>query len=342
MRPARLAALALALLACLSWSVVARSDARSGEPVAVTAEPLTLAPFSPSRTRFGALRWLGGLRLQSEDPRFGGFSGLVLSGDGGRLVAVSDRGWWLSAGIEREDGRPRGLRGARMASILGPDGQRSRSHTRRDAEALSVWDARGIDGPLLVAFEQRARIERFDIPGSGFAARPEPVAMPREIARGPNNREIEALGRFVEGPRQDWLLAISEGNFDPEGNIRAWIWRDGETEAFAVARHSDYLVTDLAILPGGRQFVTVERSFSLPLPPGMAIRLFDVDALAPGALLVGKVLFEGRRPLYSIDNMEAIAVHRSGDGAIVLTLMSDDNYFRAIQSTILIEFALEP
>jgi hypothetical protein len=40
---------------------------------------------------------------------------------------------------------------------------------------------------------------------------------------------------------------------------------------------------------------------------------------------------------YQIDNMEGLAVHRAGDGATVLTLISDDN-FSPLQRTVLLQF----
>ena len=42
---------------------------------------------------------------------------------------------------------------------------------------------------------------------------------------------------------------------------------------------------------------------------------------------------------YNIDNMEGVAVHRNGDGATILTLISDDN-FSFFQRTLLLQFAL--
>jgi hypothetical protein len=42
---------------------------------------------------------------------------------------------------------------------------------------------------------------------------------------------------------------------------------------------------------------------------------------------------------FQIDNMEGIAVHRSPQGDLVLTLISDDN-FSAMQRTLLLQFTL--
>ena len=58
----------------------------------------------------------------------------------------------------------------------------------------------------------------------------------------------------------------------------------------------------------------------------------------PGALIDGAVLIEADMN-YQIDNMEGLSVHRAADGALVLTLISDDN-FSMIQRTILLQFTL--
>ena len=42
---------------------------------------------------------------------------------------------------------------------------------------------------------------------------------------------------------------------------------------------------------------------------------------------------------HQIDNMEGLSVHRAADGALVLTLISDDN-FSPLQRTLLLQFTL--
>jgi hypothetical protein len=58
----------------------------------------------------------------------------------------------------------------------------------------------------------------------------------------------------------------------------------------------------------------------------------------PGTTVDGPALFEADMS-YHIDNMEGLSVHRAPDGALVLTLISDDN-FSMIQRTLLLQFAL--
>ena len=61
-------------------------------------------------------------------------------------------------------------------------------------------------------------------------------------------------------------------------------------------------------------------------------------AVTPGAIVDGPTLIEADMN-HQIDNMEGLSLHRADDGALVLTLISDDN-FSMIQRTILLQFTL--
>ena len=62
------------------------------EPITVTASPVALDASDANRDKTGKLTHLGGLRLRFDAKGFGGFSGLDISPDGARLIAVSDFG----------------------------------------------------------------------------------------------------------------------------------------------------------------------------------------------------------------------------------------------------------
>jgi len=70
----------------------------------------------------------------------------------------------------------------------------------------------------------------------------------------------------------------------------------------------------------------------------MRIRRISPAELNPGTLIEGEVLLEAADNL-NIDNMEAIAVHRSASGETILTLMSDDN-FSPLQRSLIMQFAM--
>ena len=66
--------------------------------------PIDVDRKRAERRNFGALTLISAFQLESKDKRFGGLSGLSVGRDG-KLYAVSDRGYWLSASM-----------------LLGPDG----------------------------------------------------------------------------------------------------------------------------------------------------------------------------------------------------------------------------
>ena len=45
---------------------------------------------------------------------------------------------------------------------------------------------------------------------------------------------------------------------------------------------------------------------------------------------------------YQIDNMEGLAVNRGVAGELVITMISDNNFNRVLQRTVLLQFALAP
>ena len=310
-------------------------------PLVLITQAAGFARLQPWAVKFGKLRWRGGVEISSRYRYFGGFSGLEISRDGKRIVAVSDEGWWLTAQLTHAKSMLTGVTGAAMSPILTRTGRQGKRKWMRDAESVAAWASKGIGGKLLVAFERRERIELFDFGKSGASARPRQIAFPLAITRGRFNRELESIGRFTAGPLAGHLLAVSEVNLDNKGNIRAWAWKGKKVRAFTFARLEDYLITDIAILPGGKEFLTLERGFSRRSLPGMAVRRFKVSRIKKDAVLTGEVLFSGRQPFYAIDNMEGLAVHTLADGKICLTMISDDNFNRSIQKTLILQFVIE-
>jgi hypothetical protein len=213
--------------------------------------------------------------------------------------------------------------------MLDDKGRPPRNKPRGDAEAVA--DLGG--GKVLVGFESRPRIGIYDIGKSGLDAPFQPVKSPKEIKTGPGNAELESVGR-IDGD----FIAISEFNADPLGNIRAWLWNAKRTVAFSVKRHEDYKITDLAVLPDGGILI-LERSFGASLLPGMAIRRFEASAIKAGGTVEPELLFAGRAPFYTIDNMEGIALC-TRDGETRLTIVSDNNFNTGLQRTLLLQFAL--
>ncbi|MBK1868177.1 esterase-like activity of phytase family protein [Aestuariivirga sp. YIM B02566] len=308
--------------------------------LSVRTQPVKSFTMFSQLVTFGGLEWRGGIELASDDERFGGLSSLELSADGTGLLAVSDRGFWFKAVLVYTDDHLSGLKDAVMAPILGPDGKPYKGKVRNDAEALAGWEPMRIDGKVIVGFESRARAGLYDLGKDGFKARFKDLKLPKAVAKGPPNQELEAIGRFASGPLAGSMLAISELNKDENGDIRAWVWGGKKAFGFSIKQYEDYAITDLAILPDG-DVLTVERSFSATSLPGMAVRRIKTEDIVADGAVAPSLVFSGRMPFYRIDNMEGIAVSKL-NGETRVTIISDNNYRPQFQRTLLLQFALKP
>lgn len=174
--------------------------------VGVSVRPIAaFEPRRPDQRRFGALQFRGGLVLSSGHPRFGGLSGLARLNGGRDLVAVSDRGYWLTAKVASSNGRLTGLDEVEMAAILGGSGRPLARSGLYDTESLCIHD-----GAAYVGIERKHEIARFDWARDGVEARARSVPVPPELKRLPRNRGLEALGVMPAGPLKGALVAIAE------------------------------------------------------------------------------------------------------------------------------------
>jgi hypothetical protein len=291
-------------------------------------------PREPDQIRFGALEFRGGLELTSSYRGFGGLSAIRIAADGGRFVALTDKGRWLTGRIvyDRKH-RPQGIGEAVMAPMLGPDGRTLSARGWYDTE--SIADDGGV---LYVGIERVNRIVRFDFGRSGVLARGEPIALPPGIAKLPHNKGLEAMAVVPKGPAlAGTLIAISERGLDARGDIRAFLIGGPQPGEFSIKRSDDFDISDCALLPSG-DLLLLERRFSWWSGVAMRIRRVSLAAIAPGALVDGATLVFADMG-YQVDNMEGLAVHRTAEGELILTLVSDDN-FSMLQRTILLQFRL--
>ncbi|HVV93329.1 MAG TPA: esterase-like activity of phytase family protein [Hyphomicrobiales bacterium] len=303
-------------------------------PIAVHARPIAaFDPAAPSRTRFGALVYRGGLVLSSPAYGFGGWSGLRLSADGRHLLSVSDHGHWLAADVTYDGTRPSGLANAAMAPLREANGEpfppRERDTESLEVEGTSAW----------IGAEGTNRIWRFDLARGIAGATGHPIAVPPEMRRGvPFNGGYEALARVPAGqPHAGALVVVTEEQLDEAGNHVAWLLDDAGAHRFAVKMRDGYAVSDMSFLPGG-DLVILERRYRPPLSLRMRVRLIAWRDVQPGRTVDGEVLIEASLA-QEIDNMEGISAFRAQDGTTVLTLISDDN-FNPLERTLLLQFAL--
>ncbi|MGI9381915.1 MAG: esterase-like activity of phytase family protein [Methyloligellaceae bacterium] len=309
-------------------------------PQAIEIEALRIDfdPERPDRKTFGKLIWLGGVELHAKSPVFGGYSGLALDETGTRLLAVSDGGHWLTAEITTSGRRVTGLANARVGPLLARDGRRLTQKQNADAEAVSPVRPGHIQGDLYIAFERNHRIGRFPQTPKTIGAPKRYLRLPADMKRSTTNKGLEALTVMRAGPFKGRLVAFTERLLDKNGNHVGWILGGRSAEALKLKRLNGFDITDLAALPGGGLLV-LERRFRFSEGVQMRIRRIAAGALRPGKLLTGEVLLHARDNL-TIDNMEGIAVHRGAKGETIVTLISDDNFNRALQRTVLLQFAL--
>ncbi|HZH83335.1 MAG TPA: esterase-like activity of phytase family protein [Phototrophicaceae bacterium] len=293
----------------------------------VDLSPIDVDPKHPGRTEFGALRLVSAFHLSSRDGRFGGLSGLSIGIDG-RLYAISDQGFWLSAKMVRnKNGSLINLLDWQIAPLLTPSGTPV-TGSLRDAEALT----RATDGSFLVAFEGIHRLWRYSAPPLTMKSVPNTVQIPPEISRAPANGGMEGIASLPDGR----LLILTEEFANRDGSFKGWLMDAERSVELSYMPAPGFHVTDCAALDNGDVFV-LERRY---VPFGILsarVTLIKGEQVRAGATLRGKELLKLEQPL-AAENYEGIAVQRTPRGTIIF-IVSDDNY-SSFQQTLLLQFLL--
>lgn len=324
--PLCLVALVLVWLSFVSCLRLAAAQVSSSHGL-VELVPIDVDSNRPERKNFGSLTLLSAFRLESKDQRFGGLSGLAVGTDG-KLYAVSDRGYWLSARMEmNSNGALLNLVDWQIAPILTTK-RTPVSGRLIDAEAL----AQARDGSFLVAFEGVHRIWRYSPPPKTFDSTPVPVPIPAALARAPSNGGIEGLTMLPDGR----LLALTEEFENSDRSLKGWLVDNGRFEELSYTPADGFRVTDCTALDNGDVLV-VERRY---VPFGILsarLTLVKAHGIQPGAKLIGKELLKLEQPL-AVGNCEGLALQRISKGTMIF-IVSDDNY-SSFQQTLLLQFLL--
>lgn len=307
-------------------------------PVALHASPIrSFIRGGGEETRFGKLTFRGGLVLSAPDaPNFGGWSGLIVDDEAQGVLAVSDSGVWLRGALEYDGEALSGIADARIGPLMGIDGKPLRRIKDRDAEAVALAQGTLRDGELFIAFEQNSRIARYAATPDGLFPSRNPsdkFVVPRKLRR---NTGLEAMTVMRGGPHKGATIAMSERFLDGAGNHTGWIWTSLGPREFHLTNIGDYDITDLASLDDGTLYV-LERRFRWLEGVKMRIRRLGPLELVPGQTAEGEVLIEAT-PEHEIDNMEGLAATRKKSGDVLLTVISDDNFNRYLQRTLLLQF----
>lgn len=325
--------IALAAVASLGAAYVfyATAEPREERALTVQAQGLAFSTGEDAKSSVGKLKHRGTLKLTSDDADFGGLSGLIVSDDGARFLAITDNSNWLTGTLQYRDGKLVGLKGTSIAPLRDPNGN-PLSGKSGDAEGLTG----SLDGDVFVSFERDHRIWRYAFGKHGLAAKPTAVATPAALKEAPDNGGLEGVGRLNDGR----LLALTESYHDEAGNIRGWLLKDGaDPAAVTLKRRAPFDLTDVQQLAGG-DVLTLERRFNRIGGVGFQIRRIKGADVAAGATLDGDVVADAGMN-FIIDNMEGLAIRTSEDGETLIYLVSDDNFNAPVQQTLLMMFELK-
>ena len=167
---------------------------------------------------------------------------------------------------------------------------------------------------------------------------PGEMKVSRSLAKSIRNRGFETVTRaHSNGQHEGALVVVSEKSLDKDGNIFAAILEGPNKGVFTVRRDGEFDITDGAFLPNG-DLLLLERSFSMRAGVKMRLRRIYGESVVKGAVADGPVLLDADMT-YQIDNMEAMDVWTRDDGALMVSLMSDDNH-SILQRSLYLEFRL--
>jgi len=326
------------MLSLLGGCAVQPAALEGGFPI--EASPIPLDGDDPARDALGPLHYLGGLRLNASDRRFGGLS--ALRWRDGRLYAVNDFGMFLALPIMEKGERLIGLPQALVVPLPDMDGRPFSAKADGDSESLDMVRDCSAQAPgcvlsITVGFERNHRIWRYVLE-NGRPVRPVEIgseAMRHWLKSQPFNSGVEAM--VMTGADQLWL---SEGLRTADGRVRAW-WhrRDAagrtlQDREITMAFPQGFSPTDADRLDEGR-FLILGRHFSVLDGVSAVLVMASLDP-ASGAIMTRRLATF--RPPVNVDNMEGLAVRHQG-GRTFVYLLSDDN-FNPAQRTLLLKFEL--
>jgi hypothetical protein len=255
------------------------------------------------------------------DGWFGGFSGIELSEDGRQMVAISDRGMFVTGTLQREKGAVSDVENVEAFRVLDTKGTFPKKAGMRDSEGLVLQK----NGKLVVSFEGNHRLNRFAQPG----AKAQGMAWRKEFNKMKLNGGFEALAIDNLGK----IFAVPEQPVGDDSVAQVFMLKKGQWEkAFTLPRAKQFQPVGADFGPDGRLYL-LERGFN-GLGFRVRVRSFSVEKTGASD---EKLLL--RKGIGIHDNLEGLAVWRDESERVRLTMISDDN-FRLIQRTEIVEYVI--
>ena len=326
-------AIALAL-PLMFGGFAAFADPAPVERLAIRTWPIEKFKMGSDATRFGPLEFVGGLEMASPSWNFGALSAFRFLEPGSTFVGVADTGFWFFGRLTHDaQGRPSGIEDFTMQQMVNAQGDIVGEKGATDAEGLAVRD-----GIATAGFEREHRVSEFRIESQDMksAVRDLDFLVPSHELR--RNRGFETIAfSHPDGIHAGARVVVSEKSLDKDGNIFAAIIEGPAKGVFTIVRKGDFDITDGTFLPDG-DLLLLERSYSIGRGVGLRLRRIQGDSIRKGAVVDGPILMQADMG-YQIDNMEGMDVWRRADGALMVSLISDDNY-SLLQRNLYLEFIL--
>ena len=297
----------------------------------VTAAALPLEAGPEEQAALGRLAYRGGLVLASDDERFGGLSALEVSGDGTRLLALSDSAWWVTGALAWDDAMNTlsGFSELSISPVRDSDGRHFEGRSG-DSEGLAALG----DGRYAVSFERQHRVLTYALGedwSSVGTALPETMDIPEALSGLPDNRGLESLARTDDGR----LVMGVEYPTDLGLGHALWAGDDTGWQRYSLHSRPSFGLTGMAAHDG--TIYALERFYSRAAGNRIGIIAFPVPETGAPAAITPETLGRIDPPL-PVDNFEGIAVIERGGETLVL-IISDDN-FSDRQRTLLMAFAV--
>lgn len=222
----------------------------------------------------------------------GGISAIEVAPDGHTFVALSDRSWLIHGAFKRDAQ-------GRIVEVVNAAPIPLRVHGKGiDSEGLAVLP----DGSLMVASERPSALFHFDKTGALIGRH----AMPDTGDWLQRNRGIEALA-FDAG-----LIAMPESTGIP---VPIWAERDGAwQEVMQLDQPAGFAPVGADVGPDGGLYV-LQRAVAI----GFSSRIVRVDLATSDVAEILSI------PPGQLGNVEGLSLWRDQTGALVMTLVTDDN-----------------
>jgi hypothetical protein len=268
-----------------------------------------------------AVKFIGAIDLQHDDPRVGGLSGLTVSADGKTFTAISDRGSFVTGALIREGRAISEVRITQISTMKKPAHLQD-NRPKMDTEGLAIDP----NGRIAVSLEGPAEVWIFDAPD----AIPHVLPSHPDFANMPDNGALEALAITSDGA----LLTIAEEGV--AGTTSTKIYRyNGEnwTVLSEIDAWKNSLPVAADIGPDGKLYL-LHREFSVLSGFRSSLSRYSITSSGFGP---SEHLWHSKPREHG--NLEGLSVWRDAMGDLRFTMVSDDN-FHALFRSELVEYAL--